>query len=91
MARGLRGERREGRAMRQGGGPGSVTLPCRCGAPTRAAGHPRLGALVLRHGADPRPLALYDPALVARLAAADPGVLRAPAIRSWLRRYHFEP
>jgi len=73
------------------GGLPTATLRCRCGAPIRAAGNPRLGALVLRHGADPRPLALYDHALIARVAAGDPGVLRAPALRSWLRGYHLEP
>ena len=46
---------------------------------------------VLRHGADQHPLGLYDDPLIARVLASEPDVLRAPAIRAWLRGYHREP
>ena len=64
---------------------------CRCGWPPVAVENPATGALVLSHGADPRPLVLTEAALVARVLAHDPAMLEEPAIRAWLRGYHPAP
>jgi hypothetical protein len=50
-----------------------ATLRCWCGAPIRVAGDPAAGVVIRRHGDDP---------LTARVLAAEPDVLRAPAIRA---------
>jgi len=77
--------------MRARGGLATVILRCWCGAPIRADGDPARGVAVLRHGADPHPLGLYDDPLLPRVLAGDPGVLGAPRVRAWLRGYHPEP
>ena len=71
--------------------PVTRTFRCWCGATIRASGAPALGVVVLRHGDDPHPLGLHDDPLMARVLAGEPGVLRAPPIRAWLRGYHPEP
>jgi hypothetical protein len=77
--------------MRERGATATATLRCWCGAPIRAAGDPGRGVLVLRHGADPHPLGLFDDPLIARVLAGDPGVLCAPRVRAWLRGYYPAP
>ena len=69
-----------------------ATLRCWCGATIHAAGDPARGVAILRHGADPHPLGLYDDdPLIARALAGNPAALRAPRVRAWLRGYHPEP
>ena len=66
-----------------------ATLRCWCGVPIHAAGDPAAGVAILRHGDDPHPLGLYDDdPTIARVLAGDPGVLREPKVRAWLRGYH---
>jgi hypothetical protein len=49
----------------------------------------RVGLAILRHGDDPRALALYDDdPLLPRACAGDPGVLAARRIRAWLGACH---
>jgi hypothetical protein len=77
--------------MAERGGLVTATLRCRCGATIHAAGNPSVGVAILRHGDDPRALALYDDdPLLPRACAGDPGVLAAPPIRAWLGACHAE-
>jgi hypothetical protein len=49
----------------------------------------RVGLAILRHGDDPRALALYDDdPLLPRALAGDAAVLDEPAVREWLRAHH---
>ena len=75
--------------MAERGGLVTATLRCRCGATIHAAGNPAVGLALLRHGDDPRALALYDDdPLLARALAGDPTVLAAPPVRDWLGAQH---
>jgi hypothetical protein len=75
--------------MAERGGLVTATLRCPCGATIHAAGNPAAGLALLRHGDDPRALALYDDdPLLPRACAGDPGVLAARRIRAWLGACH---
>ena len=74
--------------MAERGGLVTATLRCPCGATIHAAGNPAVGLALLRHGDDPRALALYDDPLPPRALAGDPAVLDEPAVRDRLRARH---
>ena|SRR5437868_6196440 len=74
------------------GGPVTTTVRCRCGTAIRVAGGPGVDVAILRHGEDPRALALYDDdPLRARALAGDPALLDEPVVRGWLRGVHPAP